>query len=131
MTPFLIDLAARRFAWGRTDCALVLADWLLATGRNRDPAEHLRGTYATEAECVAVLKANGGLLRLVARLAKDSLLDRVPPADAQAGSIAVIRHGDPRRHFGAIRAPSGRWAVKCTDGLVMLRNPRVVAAWKV
>jgi hypothetical protein len=131
MDTFLRDLASRPFRHGETDCALVLADWLIACGRNQDPAEHLRGIYATETECAAVLKASGGLLRLVARLAKGSLLERVAAEDAPPGSIAVLRFGDPQRHYGALRAPSGRWAVKCTNGLLLLRNPRVIAAWKV
>jgi hypothetical protein len=126
---FLQRYASRRFQYGACDCCTFLADWILATGRNRDPAEGYRGTYNDEASCLAVLRAAGGLLRLVRYLAADFCLARVEPATAPCGAIAVVRHQG--RHFGAIRTPSGRWAIKCNDGLVMLRDVRVVAAWEV
>ena len=134
LEAFLTSLAGRPFAWGRTDCCLVLADWLLACGRNRDVAEHLRGTYDDEAGCGAVLAAGGGVLRMVSRLAEEACLEEVEPSVAGPGAIAVVRYaraGERPRHFGAIRTPSGRWAIKATDGLLMIRDARVAAAWKV
>lgn len=134
MAPFLRDYAGRRFRYGRTDCVLFLADFLVWMGRNRDPAEGVRGTYHDEASCVRVLRERGGLLRIVAAAAREMNLERVAPDEAPAGSVAVIRYTPPsgrETHFGAVRTPSGRWAVKATDGLLMLKSPRVVAAWKV
>jgi hypothetical protein len=134
LPTFLTTLAGRPFRWGRTDCCLVLADWLLASGRNRDVAEHLRGTYHDEVGCGAVLSAGGGVLRIGRRLADEACLERIDPRDAGPGAIAVVRHGrdgEAARHYGAIRTPSGRWAIKATDGLLMIRNPRVAAAWRV
>lgn len=134
MEAFLRDYAGRRFAYGTTDCVLFLADWLLVCGRNRDVAEDFRGTYTTEDACFALLRAHGGLLRIVARHARELALPPVWPASAPAGAIGVIRYrpeGETERHLGAIRCPSGRWASKCTHGLLMVGAPRVAAAWGV
>lgn len=134
MEAFLRDLAGRPFRYGTTDCVLFLADWLLVCGRNRDIAEDYRGTYSDEDACFAILRAKGGLLRLVASYARELALEPVRPAIAPTGAIGVIRYqpeGDRERHLGAIRCPSGRWASKCTNGLLMVGAPRVAAAWKV
>lgn len=134
LTTFLIDLAGRPFVWGQLDCVLALADWVLASGRNRDPAEGFRGTYSTEDDCVAVLQAQGGVLRVVARSADDLCLERVDPAAAPPGSIAVVRYGrkgQRTHHYGAIRTPSGRWAIKLNDGLMFVSDVGVAAAWRV
>lgn len=129
MEAFLRDLAGRQFRYGECDCLLVLADWLVLTGRNRDPAEGYRGTYSDEAGYLAVLRPAGGLARFVRSMAAEMSLARVRPATAPTGAIGVVRH--EAKHFGAIRCPSGRWAVKANDGMVFLKDPRVVAAWRV
>jgi hypothetical protein len=126
---FLRDLAGRPFRYGEVDCILALADWLLLTGRNRDPAEAYRGTYSDEDGYLAILRPAGGLARFVRSMAAEMCLARVRPATAECGAIAVVRHQG--QHFGAIRCPSGRWAIKCNDGLVFARDIRVVAAWGV
>ena len=134
LATFLRDLAGRPFEYGRTDCGIVIADWLLATGRNRDAAEEVRGAYHDEESCAAFLKGQGGLARLVGRLLSDVGLERVSKAEAKPGDVGVVRFvasDGVDRHFGAIMAPSGRWAVKCNDGLVLLRAPKVVAVWGV
>lgn len=124
LRAFLAELAARRFAFGRTDCALVLSDWCeRVTGQ--DPAGHLRGAYHDEASCAALLRAHGHLPRLVGRLARQAGARRIDAPEP--GDFAVIRRD---RWFGAIRTPSGRWAVKCNDGLAAYRDCRVVAAWR-
>jgi hypothetical protein len=125
----LRDLARRPFRYGQTDCVLVLADWLLICGRNRDPAEGYRGAYADEDGYRAILAPAGGLARFVRSMAAEMCLARVRACIAPEGAIGVVRHEG--QHFGAIRTPSGRWAIKANDGLLMLRDARVVAAWEV
>lgn len=133
-TPFLVRLAGMDFRWGQTDCALAVADyWLWATGRNADPAEGIRGTYSTERECVAVLETHGGLLRIFSRLARDYDLPRCR-GEYPAGAIGVIRlpgQNGRATHYGAIRTPSGRWAVKGHEGVAFLSGVRVAAAWAI
>jgi hypothetical protein len=129
VVAFLRILAGRPFRYGQCDCILALADWLIFVGRNRDIAEDVRGTYSDEASCAAVLAARGGVLRVVATGAAEMGLARVRATEAPCGAIGVVRY--QRKHYGAIKAPSGRWAVKCNDGVSVVQNPKVVAAWKV
>lgn len=134
VSRFLIDLAKRPFVWGHTDCALAIADWFRWQGINYDPAEPFRGTYRTEAECGDVLRANGGLLRLFVRIGRELNLERVREPPYPPGTVAVVRinriHGRPE-HMAAIATPSGRWAMKCTKGIVILTKVKVLAAWRI
>lgn len=126
LTSFLRDLSREPFCYGRSDCALTLADWCQVR-RGADPADWLRGAYDDEASCAAVLRGHGGLARLVREIAAGQGLDRTH--SAVAGDIAVVRFG--RLHFGAIRTASGKWAIKASDGLIVTADCRVVAAWSV
>jgi hypothetical protein len=51
--------------------------------------------------------------------------------DPKPGDFAVVRYG--RRQFGAIRAPSGKWAIKCRRGLRFVRGEdcRVLMMWSI
>lgn len=125
-TAFLAELKARPFTYGHCDCALVIADlWRSAHGV--DPASHLRGLYSDEQSCQVLLKQSGHLPILVARIAAKAGAKRVKVP--KPGDFAVIRHQGS--WFGAIRSKGGRWAVKCHDGLALLRNPRIVAMWGI
>jgi hypothetical protein len=124
LTAFLRDLAGRRAVLGEVDCCLAIADWVLVS-RGFDPAARFRGVYATEDDVSALLKREGGMPRLLGRLARDAGARRVK--DPQPGDFAVVRADG--KCWGAIRTPSGRWAIKANDGVVMSRLPRVVAAW--
>ena len=123
---FLRALAATEFAWGTKDCALVIADWWEAN-HGSDPAFYLRETYGSQAECHAVLEREGGLGRLVSRLARS--VGAIRSSGDRAGDFGLIRHGG--RHLAAIRTQSGRWAVKGEKCVTALKNPKVVAAWHV
>lgn len=124
LARFLADLAVRPFRYGELDCGLALAElWQAVHGV--DGAASLRGTYATEAECAAMLRSQGHLPRLVARLARS--VGARQTSDPKPGDFAVIRHQN--KWWGAIRTPGGRWAVKCNDGLAALKAPRIVAMW--
>lgn len=127
LISFLADLARRPFRWGETDCALVLADWWQLNHGGPDPAAALRGSYASEDECTAVLVRNGHLPRVVRLLARSVGARRT--ANPQPGDFAVVRYEG--RWWGAIMGPSGRWAIKCHDGLALSRNVRLVAAWSL
>lgn len=132
-TPFLTRLAGLDAAWGSVDCALVVADYLVWARRmNRDPAEDIRGTYTTEEECHAMLKREGGLLRLLRRRADELGLERVDVVDPPPGACGVVRwkpEGLPERHFGGIITLARRAAIKCSDGLVYTRGARPIALW--
>lgn len=123
---FLVELTARDFRYGETDCALVLGEWW-ARRHGADPACHLRGTYHDDAGCEAVLAAGGQLPRLVARLARSVGAART--SEPQPGDVAVVRM--LRTWWGAIMTPSGKWAIKSGGGLYVTQNCRVVAAWSI
>lgn len=128
LTPFLRDLAARPFAWGECDCALALGAWW-AANHGVDPTLRLRGSYHDEESCAALLARSGHLPRAAARLAREAGAKRSD--GASPGDFAVIRFGD--RWYGAIRAQSGRWVVKGSNGVIALpaASVRVVIAWSV
>lgn len=86
------------FVWGQSDCALLIADWVVANGYP-DPAAHLRGTYDTEEACAALLAAAGGLSAVVAACA--AAADLKPILEPAFGCVAVI---------GSERNQARQWA---------------------
>jgi hypothetical protein len=126
---FLVALAGQPFGYGGDgvrDCALPIADWWQIK-HGVDPAAHLRGAYRDHNTCVDLLMREGGLLRLVWKLAKSVGAPRTKYP--RAGDFAVVRLD--KRHFGAILTDDGFWFIKCDDGVLALRDVRVVAAWSI
>lgn len=126
LKAFLATLAREPFAFGRTDCALVLGRWWAANHGN-NPAAHLIGTYSDTAGCGVVLARHRGLLRLVHGICREIGATRTN--EPKPGDVAVVRWSS--RHFGAIRTPSGKWAIKATDGLVITTECRPLMIWSV
>lgn len=126
LTDFLQALAAEPFDFGRIDCALPLGRWW-EINHGVNPAADLIGTYSDWKACAAVLDRNGSLLRLVHRLAKSVGAKRTH--DPKPGDFAVV--GYARLQFGAIRTPSGKWAIKCGDGLRAVKHCRPLAMWSI
>ncbi|MFT4129970.1 DUF6950 family protein [Labrys sp. (in: a-proteobacteria)] len=126
LLTFLNNLARRPFRWGECDCSLAIADWW-QLNHGADPAPWLRGAYVDEAGCAALLAAHGHLPRLMRRIAAEAGAAR--STGDRPGDFAVIRLDS--RWWGAIRTPSRRWAVKAHDGLCIISNCRVVAAWSI
>lgn len=128
LASFLSESVHTPFAWGRRDCCLWLADWLVALGRP-DPAAHLRGRYSTERGCRRVLGREGGVLAVVGRCAQAAGLE--PVTLAISGDVGVVEvetaHGV--RQAGAI-CLGRRWATLGEHGVVVAeRTP--LAAWRV
>lgn len=120
--------ATTEFEWGRSDCAIVLADYVLdVTGR--DGAGHLRGRYSTKGGCNRV----SGFIRrgLASVVGECAAKVGLPLCEApQRGDIGVLQFTE-RAFAGGICLGDGRWAVKSPDGLLTPTNPNVVAAWAV
>lgn len=111
--------------YGQRDCSLILADWLVLNGY-ADTAGHLRGTYATEDECRAVVEAAGGLVPLVGDCAKRAGLS--PALEPHLGAVAVV--GSPhdlKKQWGAIWNGE-RWLVLWQDRGKNLLVPFMVQA---
>lgn len=115
------------FEWGRTDCCLVLADYVLdLTGR--DGAAHLRGRYTTKAGCNRV----SGFLRrgLPDVVGECAGIAGLPLTDSpQRGDIGVLQFSE-RVFAGGICLGPRRWAIKSPDGLLTIDRDHV-AAWSV
>lgn len=124
LTSYLRGAVRMPFAFGRADCALFVADWMVRlTGR--DGADHLRGCYASAADA-ARLHGPLGLTRTVDRCARGIGLVRT--RKPTMGDIAVIVAAG--EVYCAIRSASG-WVVRGNRSITRLSDARVVAAWGV
>lgn len=120
--------ATTEFAWGRSDCAIVLADYVQDL-RGVDGAAHLRGRYRTRAGCNRV----SGFIRrgLVAVVGECAAKAGLPASEApQRGDIGVLQV-TAAAFAGAICLGGDRWALKSPEGLMTVTRPKVVAAWSV
>jgi hypothetical protein len=124
-----LDQAARTpFAWGKRDCCLWLADWLIELG-HPDTAAHLRGRYATAYGCARLVKRGGGLVAVVEDCVSRAGLPRTTAP--KAGDIGVVTAETERgrQMVGAI-CTGPRWAILGSPGLICApANP--IAAWAV
>jgi len=121
----LLFVAERRltpYAWGTNDCVIYAADAaVVVTGV--DPLGDLRGTWATEAEAMAVLAAEGGLVA-----AMDARFSRVRRNFEQRGDLALVRDADGQPSLavcmGAYASAPGE-----TEGLLVPAN-QIRLAWE-
>lgn len=122
---FLDRSAARRFEWGVCDCLLEVADWLdIACGF--DIANQWRGTYASEAEAMALM---GGDQLAFMRAQAAALGVAEAAAKPQFGDVALVTLAGQDRPLAAVLLPSGRWRMRTSTGIVMTRDVVVLAAW--
>ena len=106
---FMAEAGRERFAWGVSDCSLVLADWAIANGYP-DGAAALRGVYSTDAECRALVEGSGGLAVVVGTCAAN--IGLTPIHEPEFGAVAVIGPPHrPERQWGAIWNGQ-RWMVR-------------------
>jgi hypothetical protein len=125
LATFWRDQSAIPFAWGRADCALVVADWWQHV-HGADPAASLRGTYATHADCHTVLVRAGGLVQLVAKLADGVGAHSVVNPEVGAFGVASVKG----KLFAGIQGVE-RWGVKAPDGMMFVSDARPVALWAI
>lgn len=127
---FLKQHGALQWEWGAVDCSLVLADWAIWNGC-ADSAAHLRGSYASEEECRALVERAGGLVALVGDCAARIGVPRVTGAP-RAGDLGVLGSATaPQRQWAAL-FDGRRWQVRMKDGfepLAMTAPP--LAMWRL
>ena len=133
-TEFVETSSIKPFAWGRADCLLDLADWLmLVTGR--DYGAKWRGTYSDADQCRALFRRDGGIVNVLRRdMAAAGLVETTVP---KAGDVALVKafavtvSGRRLAVFpmGAVMAPSGRWRVRAIVGHLFQSYP-VIVAWE-
>ena len=130
LTAFLMRTAPRPARWGELDCTLWPADWVKeATGY--DPAEPYRGSYATAAECQALLDREGGLMAVVTPR-MDSRFQRAHELRAGCVGIIALPFGLAPVAAGMAAAIRGdvTWLVKGLRGFAMYDVPHL-AAWQL
>ncbi len=94
LAHYIQSCSYRVFGWGIWDCCLFAAD-VVKCQTGRDPAAHLRATYANEQEARAVIARIGGFAAIV-RLSGATLLDGPPYQD---GDLGIMK---PRGNISAI-----------------------------
>lgn len=122
------------FAWGRTDCMLMLADWVVARTGCADPCAAIRGVYRDPVECEKLTGFLSDPVTVMARYAEAAGLR--PTETPQRGDIALVQIADwlaAPLTCGALwlgetvllrTEERGAWAVKA-------RRVRLRAAWAV
>ena len=89
LAAFIDERREVPFAWGKADCCLFAADWVLVS-TGRDIAQEWRGKYATAYAAQRFLKAGGGIENLVERAGGE----RVATGLAQRGDLVAQDCGD-------------------------------------
>lgn len=130
LAHFLADRAKPPldFGYGRSDCLLTLADWVLNV-RGFDPAEAFRGSYASQAEAEAIIAAHGGMATLIAAAIDGRLAATDTPSAGDIG-VVLVPTLQGRAEAGAIFCGQ-RWAVPRTGGGHCLLTADAVAVWQV
>jgi hypothetical protein len=127
LAEYLRSEGNRPFEFGTSDCVTLIADWVRLR-RGFDPIIHYRG-YSGRVEAHNILDGYGGLIRVVARVARCA---GVPMTnEPRPGDIAVVVVDGVTAC--AIRGET-RWAMRPYSGglaLLSLDEVRVIAAWRV
>lgn len=138
MSPLYVALhhwAAVPFAWGETDCMLVLADWIMKVKACPDPAADVRYTYHDAMTCQRAVRWFTEPVAAVDRCL--ATIGGLPRVDApEPGDMAVLGLRDANgRHMpcGALWLGTA-WGCKGPDGATTI-GPRVagepMAIWGV
>lgn len=135
MKDFIAEGGLVPWRWGEHDCTIRPADWVLER-RGLDPAFSFRSAYATAEECRALLKREGGLVRLVSRaMAECGLAETAAPVLGDVGIVSAPIAVRGRRVLnapvGAICAGDGQWAVLLENQGYGVGEATPLAAWSV
>ncbi|MER8959296.1 hypothetical protein [Mesorhizobium sp. M0701] len=126
-----------RWRWGGMggeDCTTFCAAWVAAV-TGKDPAAELRGTYVDADGAGAVLRAAGGVERLVgSRLAALGLHRVQRPQDGDIGIVSAMTGFDAAgmvvKHIPAIRF-GPLWAVMSARGPMVKKLDWTGKAWRI
>lgn len=112
--------------WGKSDCALALADIDLAV-QGVDPARDYRGHYRSERGAHRVL-GRPGLLGNWTKVARRLGWRRIAATAAQDGDRAVA--ATPAGVSTVIRY-RGKWFGRIDRGNLMVADSKIIRAWAV
>lgn len=117
--------AREPFVWGKTDCMLSVADYLIdAVGV--DCGARYRGKYATRRGCMWA----SGFHRDPVKPFADCVAE-IPLAVTDApvfGDVGVVSFGDTVA--GAL-CLGGKWAARADEGVVITKPSKILKAWAV
>lgn len=126
LVAFVAAGARMPFVFGRSCCALWVADWIAAE-RGRDPARDLRGTFRCHLGSARLQRRAGGLPALVSGpLAALGLVETTAPIAGDVGVVMTKAVGE----IAGICMGAGLWAVKTKDGVAVV-PARLVKGWTV
>lgn len=136
LAQFLADLSRRKWEWGKTDCLMVLADWVVLR-RGVDPLARWRGTYTTHGGARMGLRVAGGMEALLSHAFASVGLERA--AEPVAGDVGLVSAPFAWRNGRALWRPTGAicvgdgWVMAADRGLVIARPPsiKLIKAWAV
>lgn len=126
LVAFVAAGARTPFVFGRSCCALWVADWIAAE-RDCDPARELRGTFRCHLGSARLQRRAGGLAALVAEpMAAAGLIETAAPIAGDVGVVMTKAAGA----IAGICMGGGLWAVKTKDG-VAVAPAQLVKGWSV
>lgn len=137
---FLKEWAGTPAVWGKTDCGMRVADYVLAqTGK--DPAAEMRGQYSNFDECVDMILGRWGSILEMARYGFESVGLR-PTNHPQNGDVGVVQVGfaiegkgtKGRGQVIALKCSGPLWACPLLDygsKFLSVPNHKVLGAWSV
>lgn len=127
LAAFIAAYEQKAWAPGKVDCCLALAAWAIWLGHS-DPAEHMRGTYDSEAGYRAIFERHGGVVPFIAScVSRIGARSVATPACGDIGVIGSLTSYE--RQFGAI-FDGERWRVRFINGYgAMIASP--LAIWRI
>ena len=125
LVAFVAAGARTPFVFGRSCCAMWVADWIEAE-RGIDPARGLRGSFRCHLGSARLQRQAGGLAALVAApLASAGLMETAAPVAGDVG-VVMTKAGE----IAGICMGGGLWAVKTKDG-VAVAPAKLLKGWSV
>lgn len=124
LTDVLEWMAETPFVDGKTDCVLVVADWLMLSGY-ADAAAPWRGRYHTALGRARLLKREGGIEAvMIAGAKRIGLKETATPLEGDVGLVRLSGQDQAAICLGDLWAAKGR-------GLVVAEPEVVLRAWAV
>jgi hypothetical protein len=126
---FLSERAALPFEWGKNDCCLFACDGILTT-TGLDPAAKIyRGKYHDKLGAARLLRKQGGVERLAARVCKAHGFKGCPVAMARRADIVLFNMPGVGLTLGI--CDGARSAFVAEGGLVWYPTLQCRRAWRI
>ena len=117
------------FGWGRSDCLLWLADWLMLLG-HEDAAAGWRGAYDTPRRAARALAQAGGMDSVMAGAAARLGLVAVDVDAPLAGDVGLAAFGRGPLHRTGVIFDGTLWRVRAPNHTIIGLAARPVAVYR-